>query len=279
MVVASVTDYLSAFLGGLCIGGAAALNMVFMGRITGLSGQFNTVAKFGLKEGFFWKYAFLVGLISAAVPLYYTTNDGAWNIGDWTLRIFDSEQVASQDLNYIGWILAGLLVGIGTKLGNGCTSGHGICGLPRLSLRSIVAVCTFMATGFLTATSRHYSGYLSNGTYWGEDFKGTWKIISGIIAILLFLSCIALAIFRLIKGSNKIEKIEMFASWIFGLLLGTGLAISGMCRRTKVTGFLTISENWDPSLAFVMGGGVMVTAVVFNIMMYKVKKPVFGTTL
>ena len=62
--------------------------------------------------------------------------------------------------NYIGFAVAGLLVGFGTKLSNGCTSGHGLCGIARFSIRSIVAVCTFLATGMIIATIGYHSGGL-----------------------------------------------------------------------------------------------------------------------
>jgi uncharacterized membrane protein YedE/YeeE len=68
-----------------------------------------------------------------------------------------ADQIASQT-SYVGYALAGLLVGFGTKLSNGCTSGHGLCGLPRLSVRSLVAVVVFLSTGIAISTLRYYVG-------------------------------------------------------------------------------------------------------------------------
>lgn len=65
------------------------------------------------------------------------------------------------------WILGGILVGLGTKMANGCTSGHGVCGLPRFAPRSIVATMTFMAAGFAFATLRYYYPFLTNGSSFG----------------------------------------------------------------------------------------------------------------
>ncbi len=75
---------------------------------------------------------------------------------------FDIPSVMLGDLGILGFGLAGLLVGFGTKLGNGCTSGHGVCGLPRLSIRSYAAVGCFMGTGIATATAKYYSKNYDN---------------------------------------------------------------------------------------------------------------------
>jgi uncharacterized membrane protein YedE/YeeE len=69
---------------------------------------------------------------------------------------YGPEELVTAYTSYVGYAIAGLLVGFGTKMGNGCTSGHGLCGLPRLSLRSIVAVCTFLVTAIVIATINSY---------------------------------------------------------------------------------------------------------------------------
>ena len=164
MVVCSLQDYLPAFVGGLFIGTSATLNLLFTGRITGLSGIFNSLFKFDIGGGFYWKYAFFVGLLSGSLPLYWGSSNGSYLISDsFVLTLFDPNEYSTKDLNIAGWIIGGFLVGLGTKLGNGCTSGHGICGLPRLSIRSWIAVPTFMGCGFAMATIRYYSGLFETG--------------------------------------------------------------------------------------------------------------------
>ena len=71
------------------------------------------------------------------------------------IKLFDPDLYASLNLNRYGWLLGGFLVGFGTKMGNGCTSGHGVCGIPRLSIRSIIATITFMVFGCAMATFRY----------------------------------------------------------------------------------------------------------------------------
>ncbi|MCB5185092.1 YeeE/YedE family protein [Methylobacillus gramineus] len=123
----------SSLAGGLLIGLSAAALILLNGRIAGISGILGGLLQFrSLETG--WRLAFITGLILA--PLLYgsfTTLPSVINVGDLsTLAI------------------AGLLVGFGTSLGNGCTSGHGVCGLSRLSLRSLIATLLFMGSGFLT---------------------------------------------------------------------------------------------------------------------------------
>ncbi len=123
---------LLALLGGALIGLSASLFWSLNGRIAGVSGVFADVFR-AHGEDRAVRFAFLLGLVLV----------GAW-FGKATARI------GTPSVPLAALALAGLLVGVGTRLGNGCTSGHGVCGLSRLSLRSLVAVCTFMATGAIT---------------------------------------------------------------------------------------------------------------------------------
>ena len=130
--------------GGLLIGGAAALLLMLTGRIAGVSGMFATMVRIA-DAGPPWKLAaaFIVGLpIGAALT-------------SLLIRKPDIEVTSSVPL----LIAAGLLVGFGTRLGNGCTSGHGVCGIGRLSPRSIAATLTFMAAAIATVfITRHVVG-------------------------------------------------------------------------------------------------------------------------
>lgn len=123
----------AALAGGLLIGLAAAIFVIFNGRIAGISGILGGLIK-PLRGDIAWRIAFLSGLILA--PLCYATFSPLPDI-----------QIEASPLTLI---IAGLLVGFGTRYGSGCTSGHGVCGISRLSPRSIVATLMFMAIGFIT---------------------------------------------------------------------------------------------------------------------------------
>ena len=137
--------WINALIGGALIGVASGSLMLALGRIAGISGVFGGLVK-PTPEDWKWRLAFVAGMIAAgSIAAIY----GGW---------FPLEPLAStRPLPLL--IAAGLLVGAGTSLANGCTSGHGVCGLALFSTRSLVAVATFLGTGFIvTYVMRHLLG-------------------------------------------------------------------------------------------------------------------------
>jgi uncharacterized membrane protein YedE/YeeE len=134
---------LSAAIGGVLIGLSAVLLMLLTGRIAGISGIFSGLLNLrGDDKG--WRIAFIAGLILAPII--------AGVIGY-------AMAPPTLPANWVIITAAGLLVGFGTRLGGGCTSGHGICGIGRLSMRSIAATVVFMTTAVITvAITRHVLG-------------------------------------------------------------------------------------------------------------------------
>ncbi len=124
----------SALMGGVLIGLSAALLMLTMGKIAGISGILSNIIKFDNAKAY-WQFYFIAGLFFGAFLLNL--------ILDYSGSIYLPKSP-------IILVIAGLLVGYGTRLGNGCTSGHAVCGLARLSKRSAVATLTFMLTAMLT---------------------------------------------------------------------------------------------------------------------------------
>lgn len=123
----------SAAAGGLLIGLASALLILFNGRIAGISGILGGLLA-PRRGDIGWRAAFLGGLVAA--PLVH--------------RLFAPLPAVHVDAGTVALVVAGLLVGIGTRYGSGCTSGHGICGLARRSPRSLAATAAFMLAGFAT---------------------------------------------------------------------------------------------------------------------------------
>ncbi|MBD9535130.1 YeeE/YedE family protein [Stenotrophomonas sp. STM01] len=129
-----MNTWMSALLGGVLIGMAATLLLWLTGRIAGISGMLGGVLL--PKRGeIAWRLAFLIGLVGAGAAWLWSV-PGAY--------------VPRQGFSPLLLVVAGVLVGIGTRMGNGCTSGHGVCGLGRLSLRSLAAVLTFMLIAVIT---------------------------------------------------------------------------------------------------------------------------------
>ncbi|MCE2947246.1 MAG: YeeE/YedE family protein [bacterium] len=123
----------AASAGGALIGLAAAIFLLFNGRIAGISGVLGGLLA-PARGDVGWRVAFVLGLVGAP---------GAW-------LLLAARPALQVDASWGALVVAGLLVGIGTRYASGCTSGHGVCGLSRLSPRSLVATLTFMAAGFAT---------------------------------------------------------------------------------------------------------------------------------
>ena len=141
-----ISHSLEALLGGILIGLAVTLMLLFNGRVTGISGIiFGAVdpTKVGDRN---WRVVFLMGLFAGGLLLQFGAPSMLW------------DRLALPGLQVFS---GGLLVGFGTLLGNGCTSGHGVCGISRLSLRSITATATFMLFGFLAVYVLRHSGAFS----------------------------------------------------------------------------------------------------------------------
>jgi uncharacterized membrane protein YedE/YeeE len=127
------SEWMNALMGGLLIGTSVSLMLYWNGRVTGISGIINGVLS-PLKGDTLWRSLFLVGLFFGGLVMKQL-----------------NPQVFSNTLATETWttVVAGLLVGFGTIMGSGCTSGHGVCGISRLSIRSIVATGVFMVAGVL----------------------------------------------------------------------------------------------------------------------------------
>ena len=137
---------LESLLGGMLLGISASLLLLFNGKIAGISGILAGLwAKNAPLNERAWRWLFVLGMVA----------------GGWFATVFWQDSLFLQNTlpqsfssSTLTLIAAGLLVGVGTKMGNGCTSGHGICGIGRLSVRSVVATVTFMAVAAVTVYFR-----------------------------------------------------------------------------------------------------------------------------
>ena len=127
--------YLLALIGGGLIGVSAVLLMALTGRIAGISGIVAGLLPPKPADDRTWRIAFILGLLLAPTLLTIFTGDN---------------RIGVPTAGPLVLVAAGLLVGVGTTIGNGCTSGHGICGISRLSMRSVAATATFVATAMIT---------------------------------------------------------------------------------------------------------------------------------
>ncbi len=127
-----------ALIGGVLIGLAAIWMYASLGRVAGISGIFSQALRAPFSNAS-WAMAFVVGL-------------GA---GGWLVTLLVGARPQEMPFDAVLLLVGGVIVGFGTRLGSGCTSGHGVCGVARLSRRSIVATCIFVALGMVTGTLLH----------------------------------------------------------------------------------------------------------------------------
>ena len=127
---------LSSLIGGMLIGFSAVILLITNGRIAGISGIVSRILPPSIHRSELPQGLLFVGGLISAIPTWYFIDGGM--------------PVQFVSNNYLALSIAGLLVGFGAVFGNGCTSGHGVCGISRVSKRSIVATCIFMTTSFIT---------------------------------------------------------------------------------------------------------------------------------
>ena len=139
-------EYFIAFYGGTLIGLAGVLMLFFNGRILGVSGILGGVFE-ATKNDRAWRLAFILGIFAGGLLIQ---------------NLRPSVFFFGLERSTVTIVIAGILVGVGTRMGNGCTSGHGVCGVSRLSTRSIVATLTFMGAGIFVVTfiNRFFGGTL-----------------------------------------------------------------------------------------------------------------------
>ena len=253
---------INTIIGGFFISLSSSIHLLLKGKITGYSGIF-----FNLITGtdFLYNFCFLLGtLITPSYILLFNKS---------SFTNFENKEYFISDLNIFGFIFSGLLVGIGTKMGNGCTSGHGVCGIPRLSIRSIVAVCMFMITGITTSTLNSKLNFFSYNSIEIPNIKIPY------LELIIFLFCLICIILILIIDSKGIyakkDLTDHIISFIVGILFAFGLIQSGMIGRHKVTGFLCLNSKWDYSLLFVLGSAVGFNLITFHYIL-NLRKPIFN---
>lgn len=125
---------MNAIIGGAMIGLAASLLLLFNGRVTGISGITAGIINSQTSDRS-WRVLFILGLLCGGLILRF---------------VHPTAFTILSNATQVDYMLSGFLVGFGTVMGSGCTSGHGVCGLSRLSFRSLVATVTFMITGFIS---------------------------------------------------------------------------------------------------------------------------------
>ena len=260
-----------------------------LGKISGVSGITAYVTRLeALREGA-WNYAWVAGILSSGI-LLSALDPGAFGRPDDLAQKISPAVLAA----------SGVLMGFATRLGYGCTSGHGVCGLPRFSLRSLVAVGTFMGTAIATVSAVRNIAPLRDAVFSGGGGQGYDALVALLhpsleksahfwpMLTVLFCSAILFNrpglewLWRTYMSQTPSPPVAVPAAAPFhvrfhlaehaislacGLTFGLGLGVAGMSNPETVAQFLDFSSEargWNPTLMAVLGGAVLFNAVTFK---------------
>ena len=252
---------------------STSFHLLFKGRVTGMSGIYFGVITADNKSSP-WKLCFILISILTSVITWQIV--GFDPISSSEPNWFDHPTVLIHNLSKPGYFIAGFLVGLGTKLGNGCTSGHGVCGLPRFSIRSWVYVPIFVVWAMMTATLRHYYPFLDEPDMHFETID--YSVIINQSFFLTGWGCFFFC-FYYYKRFTRAFLIDILTTAMTAFVFALGLIISGMCRRSKILGFLILNSNWDVSLLIVLCTAVGVNLVSFLYIVKIRRKTIFNESL
>jgi uncharacterized membrane protein YedE/YeeE len=252
---------IAGLTGGAIIGGAASALLLLNGDVLGASGLMSSSFLPNTKAQQ-WKLVFLASFMIATQLLMLQDDETR------IIPILDITNVPT--VSPVGMAIGGLLVGAGTKLGNGCTSGHGICGLARLSKRSFVAVTTFMMSAIATVlTISYFNIELAQPSSEKPSFVPFLGYLLTIWIVLRAMWPVRVSGDEEQVKQQKINQSKLPGALLSGTMFAVGLGVSGMISVAKVKGFLDLSllgtSSYDPTLMTVMGGGVLVSALSYYI--------------
>lgn len=261
---------INSIIGGAILALAITLHLYLQGKKTDISGSLSKTILF---SEFSYYFSFIIGMLcmSSLLKCFFDPSIKYKYKNKYSSTYLETPSKYVGDLSFPGFILAGFLVGFGSKMANGCTSGHIMYGLPRLSKRSIIAVSLFFIFGILIATIRYYHPFLLP-----EDQKPykvlEWSIINYLTLILGF-GGYALNLWKTFKSGIENETRDNIISFLIGALFAFGLIQSGILQRHIVVNFLTIAPIWDIQLAFILVTVVAINFITLQYIVNKISKP------
>lgn len=249
------TDAIRAAVGAVLIALSTCIHLYFNGKLTGMSGMLfrNLFMEFDNNT-----WGMMLGVMLAGSLHFLIGTETSW-------YTFPPAESSVSGLGWPGFVIGGFLVGLGTKMANGCTSGHGICGMPRWSLRSWLAVPTFLSFAIGTANILYYAKLMDMNYRDPELSQDARKVYNYILFGLILIGIAAL----FTKAENRQSKATYFVSVLVGGMFGAGLIISQMSEREMIRGFLVWNSEWQYPLLIVFAGAVGFNVCAFYFLLKK----------
>jgi uncharacterized membrane protein YedE/YeeE len=250
-----------ALLGGFCLGVATVGRLAITGRLNGTSGIIKGYV-FGSTS--LWRLVCISGVLLGGL------------LAKWLHPSAFDDLPASYTLTRAA--VGGLLVGFGSSLGNGCTMGHGICGLGRLSIRSLANVACFMVCGALAATLTGTAEALGITSQPASLQWPSSEVLRCGVALVATAVTGQLMVADMGRFSpSHSYAMEMATELISSLTYALGVTMAGMVRPSKVAAFLSITHAaWDPSLMCVMGGALLLAIPGIHWISSRMSTPILG---
>jgi len=240
--------------GGAMISSAVALNHHYGKRVTEPSSSL--LSMLSLDSHSKWKSSFVAGMLFAASLV--VSKFGFEEIDSTTIKPFESDKLFFKGTGLIQFMLAGFLIGLGTKLAQGGLTKFALYGIPKFNKSSMVATAAILIFGAITATLRSDFTILQ-GLNVSKKFN---EHLDFRLSFLIPLLILGVNLFRNYRDMAAVK--DILRSFSFGALLATGMMVAGLGRRHQVLDFLSLNKNWNPALIFVALGAILSNMFLLN---------------
>jgi len=259
------TDELAPYIiGAVIVSIAFFLSFWINKRFISLSSLFHALFKTNSAD-LSWKASTLAGLVFVSTLVWNISGFGT--LKNTKVAPFEPPSVFMSGPGVYGFMFSGFLVGLGTKLAGGGLTGHAFCGIPRLSLKSAIAVATFLGVGFLVATAKSKASFLTSNNMSAVDLEVDPRITANAFMI----GSVVVLVLCLLNTARGIK--DTIVSFIAGGVLAFGLMLSGLAHRTKVLAFLTFQNNWNSYILYALAAVIVCNLFIFNFLLKTEAKP------
>jgi len=264
------------FVGGLLLCAAVTLNAWYKGKRTHLAKALYDIIEVD-RRNLNYSLSIIAGLLLA-------TGIGLEKYGygfNGDTYLFESRETFNSGLDLLGWLFAGLCVGLGTKLACGDEISDGVCGISRYNKRSMFTIGAALASGLIFGTIRdNFPFFVEQNSYdfsYDFSFNTDWLGSSSDWPVHFALICTAVLVAILvISNPSRNELRDIFVHIGIGFLFGWGLLISGITRRSTNLAFFILGESWDPALGVTLGTATLGCLITFWLLLTKARGPYAG---